>query len=138
MGLLRVSYSILLGTAALVVVLLIADPKMLHTYAPTWRESVGGILLTTMMASVGLTLVRVFKSAAFLVVCSIATVILASQVFFEKMPYDLEREDIQKIEKALPSSLPKGLVESGFEGLVKASATTRSALRPAIAEDVES
>jgi hypothetical protein len=138
MGLLRVIYSLLLGTAGLVVVLLVADPKMLHTYAPTWRESVGGILLSTLIASLGLTLIKVFKSAAFLVVCSIATVILASQVFFAKMPYDLERDDIQKIEKALPDSLPKGLVEQGVEGLLKASTSTRSALRQRDPEDLES
>ena len=137
-GLLRMTYSCLLVTAGLVVVLLVADPKLLHSYAPHWRDSVGGILLATMIASVGFTLIRVFKSAAFLVVCSIATVILASQVFFEKMPYDLEKGDIQKIEKALPTSLPKGLVESGVEGLIKATSSTRSALRPAVSEDIES
>ncbi len=137
-GLLRMTYSCLLVTAGLVVVLLVADPKLLHSYAPHWRESVGGILLATMIASVGFTLIRVFKSAAFLVVCSIATVILASQVFFEKMPYDLEKGDIQKIEKALPTSLPKGLVESGVEGLIKATSSTRSALRPAVSQDIES
>lgn len=137
-GLFRAIYSLLLGTAGLVVVLLIADPKTLHDVAPTWRESVGGILLTTMIASVGLTLIRVFKSAAFLMVCSVATVILATQVFFAKMPYDLEKDDIKKIERALPATLPNGLVESGMEGLLKASATTRSALSVTASEDVES
>jgi hypothetical protein len=91
-----------------------------------------------MMASVCLTLIRVFKSAAFLVVCSVGTVILASQVFFAKMPFELEKSDIRKIEKALPATLPKGLVESGVEGLLKASATTRSALSARVSEDVES
>lgn len=137
-GLFRAIYSLLLCTAGLVVVLLLADPTTLHAIAPNWRESVGSILLTTMLASVGLTLLRVFKSAAFLVVCSIATVILATQVFFAKMPYDLERDDIQRIEKALPATLPKGLVESSVEGLLKASATTRSALSDTASGDVES
>jgi hypothetical protein len=137
MGLLRMTYSLLLAVAGLVVVLLIADPKMLHTYAPMWRETVGVILLSTMMASVGLTLMRVFTSAAFLVACSIGTVILASQVFFEKMPHELEKGDIKKIERVLPGSLPKGLVESGMEGLLKVSASTRSVVRPA-SEDSES
>ena len=137
-GLLRAAYSLLLGTAGLVVVLLLADPKMLHTYAPQWRESVGLLLLATTMASVALTMIRLFKSAATLVLGSVATVILASQVFFEKMPYDLEKSDIQKIKKSLPASLPKGLVETGFEGLIKASASTRSALQTAASDDIES
>jgi hypothetical protein len=71
-------------------------------------------------------------------VCSVATVILATQVFFAKMPYDLEKDDIKKIERVLPATLPKGLVESGMEGLLKASATTRSALSVTASEDVES
>ena len=137
-GLFRAIYSLLLGVAGLVVVLLIADPKTLNTFAPTWRESVGGVLLTTMLASVCLTLIRVFKSAAFLVMCSVATLILASQVFFAKMPFELEKDDIRRIEKALPATLPKGLVESGVEGLLKASATTRSVLSTRDAEDIES
>jgi hypothetical protein len=137
-GLLRAIYSVLLGVAGFVVVLLIADPKMLNTHAPTWRESFGGVLLTTMVFSVAITLVRVFKTAAFLVLCSVATAILASQVFFEKMPYDLEKADIQKIENALPDSLPKGLIESGLEGFMKVSATSRSSLQSTTSEDIES
>lgn len=137
-GLLRAIYSALLCAAGVVVILLVADPKLLHTYAPTWRESFGGVLLATMVGSVCLTLIRVFKSAAFLVVCSIATVILASQVVFQKMPFDLESDDIQRIERALPSSIPKGLVESGVRGFMKASASTRSALKSVHAEDIES
>jgi hypothetical protein len=121
-----------------VVVLLVADPRLLHTYVPNWRDSFGGVLLGTMAASVGLTMIRIFKSAALLVLCSVATLILASQIFFEKMPYDLERGDIQKIEKALPANLPKGIVESGVEGLLKASASTRSALRSVDSDDRES
>jgi hypothetical protein len=130
-GLVRAVYSLLLGVAGLVVVLLLADPRLLHTYVPDWRGSFGA-------ASVALTIIRIFKSAAFLVVCSVATLILASQIFFEKMPYDLEREDIHKIERSLPASLPKGIVESGFEGLLKAGASTRSALRSVDSDDRES
>lgn len=138
MGLLRVVYSLLLTAAGGVVLLLVLDPKTLQTLAPAWRESFGGILLTTMVVSLGLTLIRVFRSAAFLVVCSAATAVLASQVLFEKMPYDLERDDLQKIQNALPASLPQGLVEHGFDGLVKASSSSRSVLRSSDSVDIES
>lgn len=138
MGLLKAIFSLLLGAAGVVVVLLLAEPRMLHTYFPDWRESVGGLLLATTTASVALTMIRLFKSAAILVFASVATVILASQVFFEKMPYDLKESDIQTIERALPASMPKGLVANGFEGLIKASASTRSALGTAASDDIES
>jgi len=138
MGLIRVAYSLLLAAAGGVVLLLIVDPKTLHTIAPAWRESFGGILLATMVASLGLTLIRVFRSAAFLVVCSAATAILASQVLFEKMPYDLKRDDIQKIQNALPASLPRGLVESGFDVLVHASSSSRAVFRSSDSVDLES
>lgn len=138
MGLFRVAYSLLLAAAGGVVLLLIVDPKTLHTIAPAWRESFGGILLGTMVASIGLTLMRVFRSAAFLVVCSAATAILASQVFFEKMPYDLERDDLQKLEQALPASLTKGLVESGLDGLVRVGTSYRAVVNSSGSADIES
>lgn len=138
MGLVRVAYSLLLAAAGAVVLLLVFDPKTLHSIAPTWRESFGGILLVTMVVSLGITLIRVFRSAAFLVVCSAATVILASQVLFEKMPYDLERDDLQKIHKSLPASLPLGLVEHGFDRLLNASSSSRSVLRSSDSVDIES
>lgn len=137
-GLLRLGYWALLSTSALVVVLLVAQPELLSRYAPAWRESAGGLLLGATLLAVVLTCIRLFKSAAFLVLCSVASIILASQVFFSKMPYDLGRDDISKIESALPDSLPKGLVESSVERLVRATASTRGVLQAASTDDVES
>ena len=138
LGLLRLAYTALLSAAAVVVVLLVSNPEILSTYAPTWRESAGGVLLGATLLGVVLTCIRLFKSAAFLVLCSVASIILASQVFFSKMPYDLGRDEISKIENALPGSLPKGLVETGVERLVRATSSTRAILQSPSADDVES
>jgi hypothetical protein len=138
MGLVRVAYSLLLAAAGGVVLLLVFDPSTLQTIAPAWRESFGGILLATMVASLGLTLIRVFRSAAFLVLCSAATAILASQVLFEKMPYDLERDDLRKIQQAIPDSLPKGLVETGLDTWVRVAASSRGVFRSTPSADIES
>jgi hypothetical protein len=138
LGLLRLGYSALLTAAVVVVVLLISKPEILSTYAPAWRESAGGFLLGATLLGVVLAFIRLFKSAAFLVLCSVASVILASQVFFSKMPYDLGRDEISKIEKVLPDSLPKGFVGTGVERLVRATSSTRSVLQSASSDDVDS
>lgn len=137
-GLLRLGYWALLSASAVVVVLLVSNPELLSTYAPTWRESAGGLLLGATLLGVVLTCIRLFKSAAFLVLCSVASIVLASQVFFSKMPYDLGEDEFSKIEKALPTSLPKGLVETGVERLVRATSSTRTILHSASTDDIES
>jgi len=138
LGLLRLGYSVLLSASGVVVVLLIIKPEILSTYAPAWRESAGGLLLGATLLGVVFACIRLFKSAAFLVLCSVASIILACQVFFSKMPYDLGKEEITKIEKVLPDSLPRGLVGTGVERLVRATSSTRAVLQSASTDDVES
>ena len=138
LGLFRLAFSVLLFAAGLVVVLLITNPEALTTYVPKWRESAGTALLSATVVGMGLYFIRLFKSAALLVLCSAASIILASQVFFAKMPYELGDDELSRIEKVLPSSVPKEIVESGVKSLVKASSSTRKILRTASSDDVES
>jgi hypothetical protein len=138
LGLLRALFSVLLFAAGAVVVLLIASPELLSAYAPTWRESAGGLLLSVAVIGVGVYFIRLFKTAALLGLCIVSVLVLGSQVAFSKMPYDLGDEECTKIERALPASLPKGVVESGVRRLVKVTSSTRDALRAATSHDIGS
>jgi hypothetical protein len=138
LGLLRLAFTVSLHVSAIVVLLLIGKPEILAMYAPAWRESAGGVLLGTTLLGVVLAFVRLFKSAALLVLCSVASLVLASQVFFSKMPYDLGKKEISQIERVLPDSLPKGVVGTGVERLARATTSTRSILRSSSSEDSES
>jgi hypothetical protein len=138
LGLIRALFSLLLCAAGAVVVMLLASPELLSTYAPAWRESAGGLLLSVAVIGIGIYCIRLFKTAALLGLCIVSAVVLGSQVAFSKMPYDLGDEECTKIEKALPSSMPKGFVESGVRGLAKVTSSTRDALRAATSHDIES
>lgn len=138
LGLARMAFSALLLASATVVVLLVAKPEVLSTYAPDWRSSGGGLLLAASVGGVALYFVRLFKSAALLVLCSVASCILASQVFFSKMPYELGDEELRRIGRALPASVPRDYVESGMKRFVRASSATRKALRTTSSDDIES
>jgi len=138
LGLMRLSFSILLFTSAAVVTILLVKPELLATHTPAWRQSIGGLLFATTVLGVVLYFVRLFKSAALLVLCSVASLILGSQVFFSKMPYELGDAEFTKIRRALPSSLPDEIVESGMKGVVTVTTSTRKALRSAASDDVES
>lgn len=138
LGLFRLAFSALLLVAAIVVALLVTQPEVLATYAPKWRESAGWLLLSVTVIGTVLYFIRLFKSAALLVLCSVASIILASQVFFAKMPYELGDDELSRIEKVLPRSVPKEFVETGVKSLVKASSSTRKALRTASSDDIES
>ena len=136
-GLFRMIFSTLLLASGVVVVLLLVNPDVLATYAPTWRESAGGLLLSVAVLGVCVHLLRLFKTAALLGVCLVMVLVLGSQVAFSKMPYDLGQDECERIEHALPSSLPKGIVGSGVRQMVKASSSARDALRAATSHDVK-
>jgi hypothetical protein len=55
--------------------------------------------------------VRVFKTAALLVLWSFASLVLASEIFFQKMPSELVREDLRKIESSVESDLIRAAVK---------------------------
>lgn len=137
-GLIRTIFSTLLLASGVVVALLIVNPEALTTYAPSWRESAGGLLLTVSVLGIGIYFVRLFKTAALLGVCVLSAVVLGSQVAFSKMPYELGDEECERIEQALPVGLPKGIVETGVRRVVKASASARDALRSATSHDIKS
>jgi hypothetical protein len=106
----RIGYLMLLCSALAVVGLLIAEPKLLDSYAPGWRGAAGISLLCATLLSMSLAFVRVFKTAALLALWSFASLVLASQIFFEKMPNDLIREDLHKIESSVNGGLARQAV----------------------------
>jgi hypothetical protein len=138
LGLVRSLYSALLLCALAVIALLFAKPEVLQEVAPDWRDSVGGVLLGATLIGVGLASANVIKSAASLVVWSLASVVLASQVFFLKMPYDLDRADLERIQGVFPKGLPRGFMLSGVERLINATSSSPRGLRSTSSDEVES
>lgn len=138
LGVVRALYSGLLLAALVVIALLFAKPEALHEYAPDWRHHLGGVLLGATLIGVGVASANMIKSATSLVVWSLASLILASQIFFLKMPYEVEHADLVKIKGVLPIGIPERLMPSGMERLLKATTSKASELRASSSDEVES
>jgi hypothetical protein len=111
LGLLRVMYMVVLCAALAVVGALIAKPDLLDVHAPGWRGAGGLVLLCATLLSMSMAFVRIFKTAALLVLWSFASLVLASEIFFQKMPSELVRDDLRKIESSVESDLIRAAVK---------------------------
>lgn len=96
-GIFRFAYMLLLVSALGVVGLLIGNPTLLNEHAPGWRGAAGIVLLCATTLSMSLAFVRVFKTAALLALWSFASLVLASEIFFQKMPQELVKDDLRQI-----------------------------------------
>jgi len=56
-------------------------------------------------------MVRFFRAAVFLAVWSMVSLVLASEIFLGKLPQEVIREDIKRIEEVFPSSKFNALLE---------------------------
>lgn len=98
-GLVRLVYGGLLVVALLVVGLLLFNPTLLMSYAPGWKDLGGWVLLTASLLGVVFACVRLLRSASALLVWSFASVVLASEILFGKLPHDLGPEEWRHIER---------------------------------------
>jgi hypothetical protein len=112
LSLFRCGYILLLCAALSVVVVLFAQPELLDAHAPGWRGTGGLILLSATVVGMSMAFLRIFKSAALLALWSFASLVLASEIFFQKMPSDLVREDLQKIESSVESGFVKAAIRN--------------------------
>lgn len=110
-GVVRLAYLCVLATAILVVSLLFIDPKVLSTHAPGWRGSAGLVLLSASLLSMSFALARVLRAAMLLVVWSFVSVVLASELFLHKLPQEIVRDDLKRIESLIPSGTLQKAIE---------------------------
>jgi hypothetical protein len=112
-GLLKVVYVVALGAALLVVAVLVSRPELMNTYAPGWKGGAGVVLLCASLLSMSLALARIFRAAVMFSVWAMVSLVLASEIFLDKLPQDVVREDLRQIE----SLVPPRLIDSAIEQL---------------------
>lgn len=110
-GAVRFAYLALLSVALLLVTVLMVNPEVLNSYAPDWRGSAGFVLLSVSLLSMSLALARVLRAALFFTLWSFVSIVLASELFLHKLPQDVVREDLGKIQSMIPSDKIRGLID---------------------------
>ena len=111
LGFLRLLYFCVLCVALTVVAALFAKPELLATHAPGWRSTGGVVLLCATLLSMSLAFVRIFRTAALLALWSFASLVLASEIFLQKMPSEIARDDLRRIESSVENDLIKAAVK---------------------------
>lgn len=111
LGLLRLIYMGVLCVALAVVAALFAKPELLAAHAPGWRSTGGIVLLCATLLSMSLAFVRIFRTAALLALWSFASLVLASEIFLQKMPTEIARDDLRRIESSVESDLFRAAVK---------------------------
>lgn len=126
-GVLRLGYLLVLGGALVVTTLLLVNPQVLVQHAPGWRGSAGFVLLSASLLSMSMSLARVLRAALFFVMWSFVSIVLASEVFLHKLPQEVVREDLKRLEAVVP----KEAIERAIERL-QVAATSDSSTRKAV------
>jgi hypothetical protein len=109
-GIFRFGYMLVLCSALGVVGLLIGNPALLNEHAPGWRGAGGLVLLCATTLSMSIAFVRVFKTAALLALWSFASLVLASEIFFQKMPQELVKDDLLRIEDQVKTPVMRAAI----------------------------
>jgi hypothetical protein len=108
---LKVGYLAVLGSALLVVAVLVSRPELMNTYAPGWKGGAGVVLLCASLLSMSFALARIFKAAFMFSVWAMVSLVLASEIFLDKLPQDVVREDLRHIESLVPSRIIDSAIE---------------------------
>ncbi len=110
-GMLKTVYLAVLGSALLVVAVLVSRPELMNTYAPGWKGGAGVVLLCASLLSMSCALGRIFKAAFMFSLWSMVSLVLASEIFLDKLPQDIVREDLRQLEALIPSRLIDSAIE---------------------------
>jgi len=110
-GLLKLGYLVVLGAALLVTTLLLVNPGALAQHAPGWRGSGGFVLLSASLLSMSMSLARVLRAALLFVMWSFVSIVLASEVFLNKLPQEVVREDLKRLEAVVPKEAIERAIE---------------------------
>ncbi len=111
LGMLKMAYLAVLGSALLVVAVLVSRPELMNTYAPGWKGGAGVVLLCASLLSMSFALARIFKAAFMFSLWAMVSLVLASEIFLDKLPQDVVREDLRQIESLVPSRLIDSAIE---------------------------
>lgn len=112
LGMLKMAYLAVLGSALLVVAVLVSRPELMNTYAPGWKGGAGVVLLCASLLSMSFALGRIFKAAFMFSLWAMVSLVLASEIFLDKLPQDIVREDLRRIESLVPSRLIDSAIEN--------------------------
>jgi hypothetical protein len=99
----RLFYRSVLFAALLVVALLVFNPGMLAAYAPEWRGTMGGVLLTAALVCMSTAFARMLKAGFVLAVWAVVTSVLASELLWQKLPHTVTRGDLGRLPEILTS-----------------------------------
>jgi hypothetical protein len=137
-GIFRLGYIVAMATALLFVVALFVAPDLLTSFAPEWRSTVGGSLLAVSVLSMSRAVARLLKAGMVLAVWSGVALVLACQVFLQKMPQALDRRDVAKLHRLLGSEAAGQIVTSVYNTLsqVRGLSALLARVNPVVA-DVE-
>lgn len=119
-GIFRLGHIIAMMAALLVVTALFVAPDMLAAFAPEWRSTFGGLLLAVSVLSMSRAIARLLKAGVVLAVWSGVAVVLASQVFLQKMPQAIERQDLAGLHALVGSETAGRILTSVFDTLSRA------------------
>ncbi len=126
-GLVKFFYFVVLAGALGVTGLLLANPAALQDLLPGWRGSMGVVLLCASLLSMSIALARVVKAAALFAVWSGVSLVLASEIFLGKLPYNVLRDDLKSLESLVPKSVLGG-IRSGLDSALSVSRDGLNAL----------
>lgn len=101
-GVVKCVYLAVLAGALMVVGILLINPPVLDQYVPGWHGTAGIVLLTASLLSMALALARAVRAAVIFAVWAFVSVVLASEVFLQKLPNDVVREDLRSLEPLIP------------------------------------
>jgi hypothetical protein len=110
-GMLKMVYVVVLGAALLVVALLVSRPELMNTYAPGWKGGAGVVLLCASLLSMSFALARIFRAAFMFSLWALVSLVLASEIFLDKLPQEIVREDLRHIESLVPSRIIDSAIE---------------------------
>jgi hypothetical protein len=130
-GMARAAYVVVLGVSLLVVALLVSRPELVERAAPGWKGTAGLVLLCASLLSMSLSLARFLRAALGFTVWAFVSLVLASELFLNKLPQEVVRDDLRQFE---PLMARLGVAEAleHVDALVPTAATTESALRAVV------
>jgi hypothetical protein len=98
----RFAYLGLLGAALIVSGLLIVNPEPLASNFPGWKGPAGILLLASSCIGASHALWKLLRATTLVVIWGGVSLVLASSIFLDKLPQDLKRDDIHKIQAIIP------------------------------------
>ena len=130
-GMARAAYVVVLGVSLLVVALLVSRPELVERAAPGWKGSAGLVLLCASLLSMSLSLARFLRAALVFTVWAFVSMVLASELFLNKLPQEVVRDDLRQFEPLI-SRLGVAEALEQVDSLAPTAATTESALRAVV------